>query len=81
MALKMKKMNFRKKAQVSHKLDWKLSRLIGRNHLNIGPSSVTNVEDYSADLHVGNMERCSQNAWLNLELRKAYADQLRPRIV
>jgi hypothetical protein len=81
MALEMKKMNSRKNVKVGHKLGLKLSRLIGKNHLNIGLSPVTNVDDDSTYLHVGNIEKSVQDAWLNLELSKAYADKLQSRLV
>jgi hypothetical protein len=77
----MKKMNSRKNAKVGSRAGWKWSRLIGKNHLNIGSSFLTHVEDDSANLHVENMEQSVQDAWLNLELSKAYAEKLRPKIV
>jgi hypothetical protein len=81
MALEMKKMNARKNVQVSNKLGWKWSRLIGKNHVNIGSSFVTKVDDDSTNLHVGIMEESVKDAWQNLELSKAYADKLRPKLV
>ena len=77
MELEMKKMNSRKNVKVGHKLGWKWSRLIGKNHLNIGSSFLTHVEDDSTNLHVENTEESVQDARLNLELSKAYADKLR----
>jgi len=77
MELEMKKMNSRKNVKIGHKLGWKWSRLIGKNHLNIGSSFLTHVEDDSANLHVENTEESVQDARLNLELSKAYADKLR----
>jgi len=73
-------MNSRKNVKVGNKVGWKWSRLIGKNHLNVGSSFLTNVEDDSTNLHVGKMEKPVQDAWLNLELSKAYADKLRLRI-
>jgi hypothetical protein len=81
MVLEMKKMNSRKNVKVGNKVGWKWSRLIGRNHLNIGLSSLTNSEDASINLNAQDMEKSVQDAWLNLELSKAYADKLRSRIV
>ena len=81
MTLEMKKMNSRKNVKVGHKVSWKWSRLIGRNSPNIGLSSLTNSEDASININVEDTEKSVQDAWLNLELSKAYADKLRPRIV
>jgi len=81
MELEMKNMHSRKNVKVGHKLGWTWSRLIGKNHLNTGSSFLTNVDDDSTTLHVGNMEEPVRDAWLNLELSKAYAEKLQTRLV
>ena len=76
----MKKMNSRKNMKVGNKVGWKWSRLMGKNHVNTGLSLLTNVDDDSTNLHVGNMEKSVQDAWLKLELARAYADKMRPKL-